>query len=137
LECKKSDDNIESVKKILQEENRRWFIPILNNDGTLRKLLHEEIIWSFIDEEYEKGTPYKDLKNLKISDVIKFIDEHPEKVKGLVDIYVPIKMDTNACDANDFMQKRGFRLAIITDGKGKPTHFITSGDIRRLLLQRG
>lgn len=132
----KLDENLESVKKKLEGDSKRWFIPIVDNNGSLINVIHEEVVWTFIDCAYKSGAKYEDVNQKKVSDINDFIHKHSGKFKGLVGIYVQIKMDTSADIANNLMYSKHCNLAIITDESGKPTHYITTGDIRRLLLDR-
>ena len=133
----KISDELKTVGDKLKDEPKRWFIPIVKDDGTLVTVIHEEAIWRFMDkesEESEAGTPYTNIWKKKVSDVVAYIKATPglKRMKG---IYVAVTLDMSAGDAHELMQNKGVSLAIVTDEKGKPTHFTHTGDMRRVLLQ--
>lgn len=135
----KQDEIIEDILKKLKDEPERWFIPIVNDDGTLNTVVHEEAFWRFLDNESEAGTAYNDIKQKKVSDVQDFLSKNADLKKKVEGIYVRVTLDKSAGDAYEQMQKKDVYLAVVLDkeGMGKPTHFITTGDVRTVLLQAG
>ena len=77
------------------------------------------------------------MKTKEISEILKFLDE--DKNKELKDrsegISVRASLEDSAAETNELMGKKNVNLAIITDEKGKPAHFITTADVRRVLLR--
>lgn len=130
----KTSDQLETVMDKLKAEPERWFIPIVKDDGTLDTVIHEEAIWRFVDKEFEAGTAYADILKKKVSDVVAYIKATP-RLEWVEGIYVAVTLDKSAGDAHEEMQNKGVNLAIVTDERGKPTHFVTTGDVRRVLLQ--
>ena len=135
----KTSDDVEVVMDKLRAEPGRWFIPIAKDDGSLETIIHEEGVWRFLDEESSAGIAHTDIMQKKISDVLAFLKEpaNEDLKKKVQDIYVHVTLDKSAGDANELMQSKGIYLAVITDEKGKPTHFFDTGDVRRVLLQLG
>jgi len=129
-------EELRAVIDKLKDEPERWFIPLVKDDGTIETVINEEAIWRFVDNETEAGTVYADILKKKVSDVLKYIKDTKglERFKG---IYAAVGLDKSACDANEEMQSKDVCLAIVTDERGKPTHYITTGDVRRVLLQVG
>ena len=122
------NEKVKNVINKLKQEPDRWFIPIVKNDGTLGTVIHEEAIWRFIVEKNNKeGT---------LSDVLKYLDEVPKLKNWAEDIYVKANLDNSAGYVDEMIkEKKDVYLAIITDEKGKPTHFITTGTLRKILMQ--
>lgn len=129
-------DELKAVMERLKDEAWRWFIPVVRDDGTLKTVLDEEAVWRFVDKESEAGTAYADIHKKKVSDVVEYIRTTPGlgRLKG---IYVAVTLDSSAGHAYELMQKQDVRLAIVRDKRGKPTHYITTGDVRVALLQVG
>jgi len=132
----KISDELKAVVDKLKAETERWFIPIVDEDDKLVTVIHEEAIWRFMDKESEAGTAYADILKKKVSDVVAYV-KATSGLERLEKIYVPVTLDRSAGDAYEDMQNKGVLLAVVSDEKGKPTHFITTGDVRRVLLQVG
>ena len=128
----KSSEDLKTVVDKLRTETGKWFIPIVKDDGTLEDVIHEDTVWRMVDAESAGGIPYADIMNKKVSDVLDFVKK--QKLERLMGIYVPVNLDKSAGDAYDLMKTKNVYLAIIVDETGKPTHFIDTGDVRRLLL---
>ncbi|MBU7046890.1 MAG: CBS domain-containing protein [Theionarchaea archaeon] len=124
----KTDRKVEEVLERLREKHDRWFLPIVGEDGTLETVLHEEAVWRYA---IEKKNSYK---QDDISKVLDFVKENPE-LGGLKDISVKVTMNDSVAHANELMQNRNVCLALVVDEKEKPTHYVTTGDVRRVLLQ--
>lgn len=116
-----------------------WFIPIVKDDGTLNTVLHEDALWRYITDNVGKGAVYEELLKKGISDVLEFLDldENKDLKKKVGKIYVPVTLDKSASDAYELMQQQAVFLAIVIDDKSKPTHYITTADVRMVLLQAG
>ena len=132
----KTGDDLQTVLAKLKEEEERWFIPIVKDDDTLETVIHEETIWRFVEKESQAGTNYEDIKKKKLAEVMAYIHSLPEKIsKRLLGIYVAVSPDKSAGEANELMNSKGVFIAMVVDEKGKPIQYITSGDIRSLLLR--
>lgn len=132
--CVAADDDLSPIVKKLKTEPGLWFIPIVK-DGMLETVIDEEAIWRFIDHEsaQEPPIPYTDILKKTIADVLEYIKA--QKLERLREIYVPVTLDKSAGDVYELMQNKSVFLAVVVDEAGKPTHFITTADVRRILLQ--
>jgi len=128
----KLNEDLKTVMEKLKAEPDKWFVPLIKDDGTLEDVLHEEAVWRLVDAESAAKTPYEEIMKKKASDVMEFVKK--QKLARLIGIYVPVNLDKNAGEVNDLMKTKEVFLAIIVDETGKPTHFIDTGDIRKLLL---
>ena len=118
---------VENVYNKLRDEPDRWFIPITKEDGTLLTVLENEAIYLYVlDKKDMIGT---------LDDVLKYLMENEKLQKHTEDIYVEVKFDNNACYAQDLMQYKNVKLGIVTNEKGEPTHYVTTDDLRRLLMR--
>ncbi len=129
----KLNDELKTVIDKLKAESEKWFIPIVKDDGTLENVIHEEAVWRLVDAESAAKTPYDDIMKKKVSDVLDFVKN--QKLERIMGIYVPVTLDKSAGEANELMKTKDIYLAIIVDETGKPTHFVDTGDVRRLLLR--
>ncbi len=89
-----------------------------------------------MDKESEAGKPYNEIMQKKVSDVLDYIRVTPE-LSRVEKVYVPVMLDKSAGDIYELMQNKVVYLAVITDEKGKPTHYFDTGDVGRVLLQFG
>jgi hypothetical protein len=118
---------VENVYNKLRDEPDRWFITITKEDGTLLTVLENEAIYLYVlDKKDMIGT---------LDDVLKYLMENEKLQKHTEDIYVEVKFDNNACYAQDLMQYKNVKLGIVTNEKGEPTHYVTTDDLRRLLMR--
>lgn len=131
----KDSDTMDTAFEILKSESYRWFVPVVKEDGSLDTVLHEEAFWRFSHNDFSEGEKkYEDTKGKKVSDLLEFVRSNVELVH-MDKIHVTTNLDQSAGEVNEMMRaKEGF-LAIITDESGKPTHYITTGDIRKVLMQ--
>ena len=129
----KTSDKLEIIIDRLKVDTWRWFISIVDDKDRLDNVIHEEAIWRFVDKESKDGTPYTKIMEMEVSKALQYIKE--ESLGRLEEIYVSVKLAESAGDAYERMQDKDVSLAVILDDKGKPTHFITTADIRRVLLQ--
>jgi len=130
----KASDDLKVVIDKLKAEPERWFIPIVRDDGSLETIIHEQAVWRFVDKESAAGTAYDKILEKKVSHLLDYVKGTPSLARD-AQIYVSMTLDRNASDAHDMMQQRGVYLAVITDEKGRPTQYVTTGDLRAVLLQ--
>ena len=126
----KVGDKVGNVLEKLKKKHERWFIPVLKEDGTLETVIHEEAIWQYAIDKNGKNSYKED----KISAVLDVIASKPER-EGLKGISVTVTMDDSVAHTNEIMQNKNVCLAMVVDEKEKPTHYLTTGDVRRVLLQ--
>jgi hypothetical protein len=118
----------EEVKKKLMDEPARWFIPVTKSDGTLETVVNEEAVWRLLADPANAPAAGDTLEK-----VFSHIASNPN-LKRFSDIHVTVPMDATVGTANEMMQSKGAFLAIVTS-QGKPTHFFTTSEIRKLLMQ--
>lgn len=119
---------VDAVQTKLVNEPSRWFIPVVKADGSLETVLNEEAVWRFLLSLGRAPVATDTVGNL-----LTYIEANPA-LKRLGQVHVPVTMDTTVGAANDLMQSKDVFLAIVESG-GKPTHFFTTSEIRKLLLQ--
>ena len=127
----KKDEKVTNILKRLRAKPDKWFIPIVNDNGSLETVIHEEAIWRYVaDKKTEEGT---------LVDVEKYIRGMPELKNWAEGIYVEARLENSASYVDEKIRerKKEIYLAIIVDDMGKPTHYITTGDLRRILMQGG
>jgi hypothetical protein len=128
---------LSEVKDALTEKPERWFVPVIKEDETLDTVVNEEGVWRFLidklpaaDATEEEKTAYA---NATVEDLLKYIEE-TETLTRFSNIHAITSMETNVGAANDLMDSRHVFLAIVT-ADGKPTHFFTTSEVRKLLLK--
>ena len=123
----KRTDTIDNVKAELMNKPERWFVPVVKDDGTLDTVINEEAVWRYL------LNPTSPPVTGTVADLINYI-ETTAALKRFIDIQAVVTMETNVGTANDLMDSRHVFLAIVTS-EGKPTHFFTTSEIRKLLLK--
>jgi hypothetical protein len=126
----KKSDLVEDVYQWLKSNPKAWFIPILDNKGCLDAVIHEEAVYRY---KLEK-CPQSDCKE-NLEKLVDFINQDPQIRKETSELWIKLKMDDSLGTAENVMTYKNARLAIIVDKNCVPTHFITTGDIRRFLLK--
>jgi hypothetical protein len=130
----KTDDTVQTVVDKLKDDPSVWYVTITDGTGKLKTVVHEEAIWRFTDSKLEAGTAYVDVMKLKVSDVLDFINANADLKKRVSDIYVAVTLDQSVASAYDILMEKGLYLGIISNEKGEPIQFITTGDVRRVLV---
>lgn len=121
---------VDDVKAKLMTEPNRWFIPIVKADGTLETVINEEAVYRFL-----LNTETPPVAGDTVEKLLAYIDSKPELIR-FKQIYVPVTMDATVGAANELMEGKSVFLAIV-ETDGKPTHFFTTAEVRKLLLQGG
>jgi len=134
-----------------------WFIPVFKEeDGQLKTVLEEEAFWRYLYDVCEIGQaankrktadakrlnpqPLQDvmdeLLGRNLGELVSYAERTPDIKSEFHDIYVPCNMEQSAADVYRKMQlgHRDLRLAIVFDDDSNPTHFFTTTEVRRLLL---
>ena len=121
---------IDDVKAKLNAEPVRWFVPVVKADKTLETIVNEEAVWRFLLAPAGQPSAGK-----TVQDLLTFIDSNAD-LKRFRDIQVTVTMETTVGAANDLMDSKRVFLAIV-ESEGRPTHFFTTSEVRKLLLQEG
>jgi len=122
---------VSDVKDKLINEPARWFIPIVKADSSLLDVINEEAVWRF--QLDTSRTPTSPPTQDTIKDLLTYIEQQPGLTR-FRQIHVAIPMETTVGAANDLMDSKQVFLAIVESG-GKPTHFFTTSEVRKILLQ--
>jgi hypothetical protein len=117
---------IAAVQAELFARPERWFVPVIKADGTLETVINEEAVWRYLIA----GNPPA---AATVADLITYIAGDPALAR-FNQIHVIVAMETTVGAANDLMDTRHVFLAIVALN-GKPTHFFTTSEVRKLLLQ--
>ena len=134
----KKGDDVRSVVTALQAHPEYWFITVVRDDGGLATVIEEEALWWFVNEQII-SEENKDKKAEAAYDaVMKTTVQMVLEAKGPSrhrDRHVVARLDSSVGDVYASMQEKGLNLAVVLDEAGKPTHFFTTADIRRVLLR--
>ena len=154
----KKSQTVGEVYDKLKEEAERWFITVVHEDsGALLTVIEEEALYRYIideaaaagaegteaeAEEAEEGEDELESppaspaspRERTIEQVIEHINTK-EEFERYRRVFVRVKMETSVETANEQMDRQGIYLAIVIGEKDKPTHFITTSEVRKLLLK--
>ena len=119
---------IDDVQAKLKSEPARFFIPIVKDDDTLETVINEEAVWRFLLDPAGQPSTGKTVR-----DLLTFIDSHPD-LQRFRDIHVVVTMEATVGAANELMDSKQVFVAIV-ESEGKPTHFFTTSEVRKLILQ--
>jgi hypothetical protein len=122
----------------LKEDTKRWFIPIVDENGALIFVLKGEALYHYyIDmieaEQTSPPSPFTPVRDILLSQVIEDINTN-DRYSLYRHVYVTVNMNMSVETANELMDRQGIFLAIIVDEHRKPTHYITTTEVRKLLL---
>ena len=124
----KPTDPIQGVKDKLEAEPELWFVPVVKADGTLETVVNEEGVLRYLLTLPSPPTaPAKTVK-----DLLDYLNDSSRK--RFRDVHVSVTSETTVSAANDLMESKGTTVAIV-ETNGKPTHFLTTGDVRKLMLR--
>jgi CBS domain-containing protein len=116
------------VGEKVKENTSIWFVPVVDKDGALDTVLHEELVWRYLASQ---PTPPP-------ASTIKEVIEKAKtdiRQRNFVDIYVAVSLQSTVAEAEELMRSKGVYLAVVIDDKRRPTHFITTGDVRSALMR--
>jgi len=118
---------VSEVKDKLIKEPQKWFIPIVKSDGSLETVLNEEAVWRFL---LDKSLP----ATATVKDLLDYVDATPE-LKRFSQVHVTVPLETTTVGtATELMDSKQVFLVIV-ESSGKPTHFFTTSEVRKLLLE--
>jgi hypothetical protein len=132
----KETDKFEKVYDWIWNEPDIWFVTIIDDkDGSLKVVLHEEAFYRYRIEQLQNHTSQNIYSDLILKNLLEWIDKQSKKLGDEVaKFWIDIDMNTDLNTAQTNMAHENARLAIIVDEKHAPTHFITTGDIRKFIL---
>jgi hypothetical protein len=138
----KTDEKMRVVTDKLTEVARYWFVPIVDEKGALETVIEEEAVWRSlqveISDEANRGKTVEDVyaafEDKTVAEMLKRIRED-ESLSRFGACHVTTTLDESASVAFNAMQDQKVQLAIVVDTEGKPTHFFTSADVRKVLLK--
>ena len=140
----KISDTIKTAFDKVLTDPQMWFVIGVDAKGLLSSVVHEDAIQRYItdkmkasdakaNELYEKIRSESTIKD--VIDHIKTESTKIQKLSQLIDIQVTMKMDDNCVTAQEKMDENRKRLTIVVNDKGIPIGYITTGDIRKIILQ--
>ncbi len=116
-----------------------WFVPVLDDKERLDTVLNEEAFYRFLDERMlaVKGVPVEQAKAQVEQETVEAVLTYVEnpKLEKFRGIHVEVTKEDTIGTASDLMEHRNLRLAIVVDRDRRPTDYVTTGDVRRFLLQ--
>lgn len=124
----KISDALEPIFKEVKENADIWFIPVVNDKGILETVIHEEALYRYKLEPDAKS-------DAKIEDLLAFVRSKENIKKEVENFWIEMNMDDDFGTAEILLAHAKARIAIIVDANRVPTHVISTGDIRRVLLK--
>jgi hypothetical protein len=134
----KKGDDVRSVVTALQAHPEYWFITVVRGDGGLATVIEEEALWWFVNEQIISEENKDKKAELAYDEVMKMTVQKVLEAKGpsrYRDRHVLARLDSSVGDVYASMQEKGLNLAMVSDEEGRPTHFFTTADVRRVLLR--
>jgi len=124
----KISDALDPIFEKVKKDADIWFIPVVNDKGILETVIHEEALYRYKLEPDAKS-------DATIQDLRKFVESDKNVKKEVEDFWIEMNMDDDFGTAEILMARAKARIAIIVDANRVPTHVISTGDIRRVLLK--
>ena len=136
-------DTIETVQERVLKDPGKWFVTILDEQGRLSNVIHEEAIQRYLADNMKTKDKaakevYVDLMETPIKDVVEYIEGKSKdiaKLAKLIYIHVPMSTEQNCAGALERMDREEKYLTFIVDSKGIPKGYLTTGDLRKELFQ--
>ena len=127
--------SVDDVKAKLEAEPARWFVPVVKSDKSLETVINEEAVWRFLLSPITPPPPAASAGSPKktVQDILDYIDSD-KNLKRFRDIQVTVPMETTVGAAYELMESKHLFLTIV-ESEGKPTHFFTTSDVRKMLMQ--
>lgn len=134
------EDNLDRVLQWLDEDPERFFVVVLDKQGKIDKAVDEEAIYRYL---HKKNPPPEERTLGHVIDHVKGEVEQLEKAgkrdaakaaATMVDAAVLLDDAQTAWLASEMMERERKFVTIVVDAKGSPVGYITTGDIRRLIL---
>ena len=128
------DEPLSAIEGVL-EDPKQWWIAVVNANGTLNTVLHEESYYRYYMEELKTAASMtkKEFDKRLVSDLTDWVKKRQDWNWVLYSIYVPAAMDMTAAAVNEAMIAKGVHVAIVLDEKKKPTKYVTAGEIKQAL----
>lgn len=137
------EDTIETVLERILKDPDKWFVTILDEQGRLNNVIHEETIQRYLADKMKTESEaakkvYVGLMKTSIKDVVQYIETESRdrtKLARLINIYVQMSMEQNCVTALERMDKEEKYLTFIVDSKGVPKGYLTTNDLRKISVQ--
>ena len=125
---------------LLKERPNWWFFIITDDNKKLLNSINEEALYLYINEKLypENGVLTEKLEENTVEDLLNYINEETNdnnRLQKYSNIHLEITMGYTIGLVNDLMLQRDKFLSIITDEDRIPTHYLTTDDIRRCMLE--
>lgn len=147
----KETDSIGTVLDWFEEDVQRFFAVAVSDQGRVVAAVDEEAVYRFLKAQMAPAAgaaskSYADVRDLQLKDVIAHIkseaarleadNKHDEakSLQALIDAAVTLEEGQTAFVANETMERARKFVTIVVDGKKAPIGYITTADIRRILL---
>lgn len=136
------NDPLSKVVGALEKEARLWWVPVLDEHGKLRTVLHEEAFYRFFKECTTEGKQIggiavpldpEEFDQLKLKQLVEWVEQHREWRGVIWDIATTTKLNRSVASLNDEMVNNERHVAIVLNDKGEPVHALTDGAIKKAL----
>jgi hypothetical protein len=138
------DTPLGEIVKWIEAEVEKFVFAVVDNDGQFLRGLSDEAVYRYLyDRARERpNLPFSqseaEITRQTLSTLIKHFekDENPG-LRRLVEFAMELGEDMTAAEANQKMQQGDRFTGIILDSRRQPTGYITTNDLRRLMVQSG
>lgn len=134
----KETDEISGLITWLKENKKRFFTVVVDNEGKFKYALNEEAIYLFALDKLEQDKPLKrgEIYTKKVYEVIEHFKKAEAKkdIKSLIQAAISMSEGSSVLSASEKMEQERVHVTIVVDAQDRPTGYITTEDIRRLML---
>lgn len=148
----KETDSIGTVLDWFEEDVARFFGVVVNDAGRVVAAVDEEAVYRYLKAQMAStagaaaGKSYADVRGQPLKDVVDHIKGEVSKLEAankpdaakslqaLIDAAVTLEEGQTAFVANETMERARKFVTIVVDSKKAPIGYITTADIRRILL---
>lgn len=129
----KKDEKIEDLLTWFEEDKARFFAVVVDEADKFEYAVSEEALYRFMHDEIKTGQSHDVVCGKTLDEVIKRF-QGDKDLQSLIQAAVKMSENYTAVSASDMMDNERKFVTIVVDVKGCPTGYITTGDIRRLIL---
>jgi len=130
----KVEDKIGDLLAWLEKKEKRFFAVVVGDNDKFEYAIDEEALYRFINKQIkESGISYSAACARQISEVINTFKDDKD-LQSLIHAAVTMSRGGTAFAANEKMEDEKVFVTIVLDDEKQPIGYITSDDIRKLML---
>jgi hypothetical protein len=130
----KINDSVSEILAWLEKKEKRFFAVVVDENEKFEYAVDEEALYRFVNQQMkEGGADYASAGARPVGEVVKAFKDDKD-LRSLIKAAAAMDQDATAFAANEKMEDEKVFVTIVLNNEKQPTGYITSGDIRKLML---